>query len=71
MSSQFEFDPYEAAKRIEQRRCMQMVAKVMKACGVSQVDISNISLSLDEAIAVEEHVGFLRIKGLFQLEAKP
>jgi hypothetical protein len=64
----FALDPYEAAARIHERRCMQLVAKVMKACGVTQVDISHVSLQSEDVIAVEDRVGFLRIKGTFQLD---
>jgi hypothetical protein len=45
----------EFVRRTADKRCMQMVARVMKACGVTQVDISNVSFHNDEIIAVEDH----------------
>jgi hypothetical protein len=47
---------------------MRLVAAVMKKCGVTQVDISDVVLVASDEIAVEHRDGFLRIKGQFQLE---
>ncbi len=63
-------DPYETARRHADERCMKLVAKVMKACGVTQVDISRVELEATDKIAILDDREFLRIKGTFQLEDK-
>lgn len=64
----FTLGPWEAARTYHERETMRMVAKVMKACGVSQIDISDTTLMADDSIAVEHQPGFLRIKGHFELK---
>lgn len=60
-------DPYDFWERYFDRECMKTVARVMKACGVTQVDISNVDLMSSDEIAVEHADGFLRIKGKFEI----
>ena len=67
----FPVDSYEIAERIHSKRAMRIVAAVMKKCGVTQVDISDVVICASDEIAVEHRDGFFRIKGKFQLEDKP
>lgn len=64
-------DPYVVAERIHDQRAMRIVAAVMKKCGVTQIDISDVVLVSSDEIAIEHHYGFFRIKGHFELETAP
>lgn len=64
----FTVDSYE---RYVEKKAMRLIAAVMKKCGVTQIDISDVELlGEDEILYLHDINGFIRIKGKFVLEEK-
>ena len=63
-------DPWEVAKNYYDRQMRQNLAAIMKAAGLSQIDVpASQMMNANDTISIEEHEGgtMYRIRGRFEV----